>query len=624
MNGVGNGSGLLKIGVYLVAAVFIIKLFTLQITNPTYKLQARNNVVKKVTIYPSRGLILDRHGKVIVSNDAVYDINIQFNQLKHFPLDTQLFCELLKTTPEFVARKLEEIKYSSPNKPAPVIKMVEQSTFARFQEYLFQFPAVTYTTRTIRRYPYGGGAHVLGYLAEVTQNKIDQSGSYYELGDYVGTTGLESFYEDYLRGKKGFTYQIMDVRGRIQGTYKEGSDDIRPISGYDMVSTLDIELQTYGEMLMQNKLGSVVAIEPATGEILAYISSPGYDPNLLAGRYRGHNFMVLSKDKTKPLINRPISAMYPPGSTFKVPATLVAFDNGVHNPQWSYHCSGAYYGGGVRVGCHGSHFLPDVVSALKQSCNAYSCTIFRDMVMDSVLGTPEQAYARWRKGIMAFGFGNILGIDLAGEKKGNVPSPEYYNKIYGRNRWKANTIISVAIGQGEVLATPLQMANMIATISNDGTYYTPRLLKYFVKDKKIYQPRTEKHSVGIPEYFFPWIKEALAETVRSGTGHRLQSKDFEFAGKTGTAQNPHGKDHSMFVAYAPLDHPKIAIAVVVENSGFGATYAGPIASLMIEKYFNDTIATSRLPMQERMLNANLIWEKKDSTAAATVNNMILR
>jgi penicillin-binding protein 2 len=615
-----NGPGLLSIGIYVVAVVFLIKLFAIQITNPNYKLQARNNVVKKMTVYPSRGLILDRKGRVIVSNDAVYDINIQYNQLKKFPLDTLLFCKLLKTTPEYISRKLEEIKYSSPNKPTPIVKMVEQSTFARFQENLFLFPAVTYHTRTIRRYPYKGAAHVLGYLAEATKDQIDNSQGYYEMGDYVGNTGLESYYEDYLRGKKGFTYQIMDVRGRFQGVYKDGEDDIKPVSGYDMVSTLDIVLQTYGELLMQNKSGSVVAIEPNTGEILAYISSPGYDPNLLSGRYRGHNYMELNRDKTKPLINRPISATYPPGSTFKVPSALVVFNNGVHSPEWSYNCVGAYYGGGVRVGCHGRHFLPNVVSALKQSCNSYSCTIFKDMVMDSILGTPEQAYIRWRNGIMAFGFGDITGVDLSGEKKGNIPSADYFNRMYGKNHWKANTIISLAIGQGEVLSTPIQLSNMMVSIANSGYYYTPRLLKYFVKDKSLFKPSTQKHDVGIPAYFFPSIKQALAETVISGTAARLKSPDFDFAAKTGTAQNPHGKDHSLFIAYAPLDHPTIAIAVIVENSGFGATYAGPIASLMIEKYLNDTISSKRLYLEEKMLKANLIWQK-DSTANT---NMILQ
>ena len=609
-----KGTSLLAIGIYAVAIVLLVKLFFLQVVDSSYKLQAKNNVIKKVTIYPSRGLILDRNGKVIVSNDAVYDVNVQYNLLKKFPLDTVLFCKLLNTNPEYISKRLEEIKYSSPNKPTALVKMVEPEEFARFQEYMYRFPAISYITRTVRRYPYGSAAHILGYLQEATKKQIDNSMGYYGMGDYLGATGLESYYEDYLRGKKGFTYQITDVRGHIQGTYKNGTDDILPISGYDLVTSLDIDLQNYGEKLMQNKLGSVVAIEPSTGEVLAYISSPGYDPNLLAGRYRGHNYFLLSKNRNKPLINRPISALYPPGSTFKIPSALVVFNNGVHGPDWSYNCLGAYYGKGVRVRCHGRHFLPNVVSALKQSCNSYSCTIFRDMVMDSVLGNPAQAYTKWRAGIMSFGFGNTLGVDIAGEKKGNIPSVDYYNKIYGKNRWSANTIISLAIGQGEILATPIQLANMIATVSEDGTYYTPRVLKYLIKDKKILKPTPQKHHVGIPTYLFEDIKEALAETVRSGTAARLKSPDFDFGAKTGTAQNPHGKDHSLFVAYAPLVNPKIAIAVVVENSGFGATYAGPIASLMIEKYLNDTISSKRLYLEERMLKADLIWHKPDSTA----------
>lgn len=614
MNAPDSGSSILKIAVIVIAAAFVVKLFTLQITNPTYKQQARNNVIKKLTIYPSRGLIIDRKGKVIVYNDAVYDIMVQYNQLKKMSFDTLLFCELLKTTPEFVARRLEEIKWQSPNRPSQIVKMVEPSTFAKFQEYLFQFPAFSYQTRTIRRYPYNGAAHVLGYLAEVTDDQIEKSNGYYELGDYIGATGLESYYEDYLRGKKGFTYQIMDVRGRPQGTFKDGEDDIKPISGYDMISTLDIELQTYGELLMQNKLGSVVAIEPSTGEILAYISSPGYDPNLLAGRYRGHNFVALNKDKSKPLINRPISAMYPPGSTFKLASSLVVFDAGVHSPIWDYTCRGAYVAGGLRVRCHGGHHVPDVETAIKYSCNSYYCQIFRDMVMDSTLGTPEEAYSRWRKGIMSFGFGNPTGIDLKGEKSASIPSPDYYNRVYGKNRWKANTIISVAIGQGEVLSTPIQMANMTAAISNRGYYYSPRLLRFFIKDKKTYKPQKEKHSLNIPDYLFTSTIDGMEQTVLSGTARGVLTEIFQQVGKTGTAQNPHGKDHSMYVTFAPKENPKIAIAVVVENSGFGSTYAAPIASLMIEKYINDTISTKRIKMQEKMFNANLIWQPKPDSS----------
>ncbi len=609
-----NPFGLLRIGIYLVAATFLIKLFMLQIADSKYKLRAKNNVIKKVTVYPSRGLILDRNGEVIVSNEAVYDINIQFNLLKNNPLDTALFCELLNTDEEYVSKMLQQIKESTPNRPTPIIKLVGQAAFARFQEHLYHFPAVTFTARTIRTYPHHGAAHVLGYLGEVDKDQMQRSNGYYEMGEYVGITGLESKYEEYLRGKKGFTFQITDVRGRIQGAYKDGADDMKPVSGFDLVTSLDIHLQDYGELLMQNKSGSIVAIEPSTGGILAYVSSPGYDPNLMAGRYRGRNFQQLSQDTSKPLVNRPISATYPPGSIFKIAADLVVFNNGIYDPDWSYNCGGAYVGRGIRVRCHGSHFLPTVVQALKVSCNAYSCTVFRDMIMSPQYSSAEQGYIKWREGIKGFGFGEVLGIDLGGEKRGDIPSETHYNKIYGKGRWNANTIISLAIGQGEVLTTPIQMANMITAVANDGVYYPPRILKYFIKDKKIYKSKTEMKNVGVAKEFYPPIKEALAETVRSGTAARTKSADFDFAAKTGTSQNPHGKDHSIFVAYAPLEDPKIAIAVVVENSGFGATYAGPIASLMIEKYLNDTISSKRLHMEERMLNTNLIWPKQDSTA----------
>lgn len=617
MSANNNSFGLLRLGIYVVAIAFLVKLFSLQIIDSQYKLQAKNNVVKKITVYPSRGTILDRNGKVIVSNEAVYDLNIQFNLLKDHPFDTTLFCELLNTTPEFVAKRLEEIKRYNPNKPSPLLKLVSQSTFASIQEFLYNFPALSYTTRTVRTYPYKGAAHVLGYLGEVNKDQIDQSMGYYEMGEYIGITGLESKYEEYLRGKKGFTYQITDVRGRVQGVYNDGADDVQPVSGFDLVTALDIDLQTYGELLMQNKIGSIVAIEPQTGGVLAYISSPGYDPNLMAGRYRGHNYQVLSKDKNKPLINRPISATYPPGSIFKIPADLVVFNNGIHGPDWSYSCLGAYYGKGIRVGCHGSHYLPNVVHALKISCNAYSCTVFKDMLTSPTFASIEEGYVKWKDGIKAFGFGDVLGIDVAGEKKGNIPSEDYFNQLYGKGRWHANTIISLAIGQGEVLSTPLQMANMMAAVANDGSYYRPKILKYFIKDKKLYQPIVKEVDVGISKEFYPPIKEALAEVVRSGTAARSKSTDFDFAAKTGTSQNPHGKDHSIFVAYAPLENPVIAIAVVIDNAGFGSTYAAPIASLMIEKYLNDTISSKRLYMEERMLNANLIWEKQDSTVKTT-------
>ncbi len=611
--------GILQGFLLIVAIAYIIKLFLLQIISPQYKEAARDNVVKKQTIYPSRGLIVDRKGKVIVYNDAVYDILVNYSQLKkQNDFDTILFCQLLNTTPKFVRNKLEEIRWRTPNRPTPLLKLVDQGSFARFQEHLFQFPAFSFQTRMVRRYPYYGAAHMLGYLAEVTDKDLEERGDYYEQGDYVGKTGIEYFYENLLRGEKGERYQVMDVRGRLQGSYKQGKEDKLPTAGADLITTIDAELQSYGEKLMHNKLGSIIAIEPTTGEILAFVSSPGYDPNLLAGRYRGHNFSILYQDKNIPLINRPITATYPPGSTFKIASSLVVFNNNIHSPQWNYFCRGGYYMGSHRVKCHGSHAVPDVQTAIKYSCNSYYCQIFRDMVMDSTIGNPEKGYKLWRDGIMKFGFGKKTGIDLKGEKSGNIPSVEYYNKIHGKNKWVANNIISVAIGQGEVLATPLQMANEITAIANRGYYITPHLVRYYTKDKKNYFYKYKKEDLGITDSLFESTIDGLAKVVESGTGKSVRTDMFVMCGKTGTAQNPHGKDHSMFVAFAPRDKPKIAIAVVVENSGFGATYAAPITSLMIEKYLNDTISDDRkrIAMQERMYKANLLkWKPEVDTSA---------
>lgn len=614
-----HSSSILQIFVIVVAVVFIIKLFMLQIVSPQYKEAAKDNVVKKITIYPSRGLIVDRNGKVVVYNDAVYDVLVNYSQLKkQGDFDTALFCKLLNCTPQFVSKKLEEIRWRTPNRPTPILKLIDQNSFAQFQEHLFQFPAFSFQTRTVRRYPYRGAAHMLGYLAEVTEKDLSEKGPEYELGDYTGKTGIENFYEKLLKGEKGYNFLVMDVNGRLQGKYKEGKEDKIPKSGSDLVTTIDVELQAYGEKLMANKLGSVIAIEPSTGEILAFISSPGYDPNLLAGRYRGHNFGVLYNDKNIPLINRPVSATYPPGSTFKVASSLVVFNNKIHGPVWSYYCRGGYQMGGHRVKCHGSHAVPDVLTAIEHSCNSYYCQIFRDMVMDSTMGTPERGYKLWREGIMRFGFGRKTGIDLNGEKSGNIPSVEYYNKMYGKNKWVANTIISVAIGQGEVLATPLQMANEMAAIANRGYYIVPHLVRYYIDNNKNYFYKYKKISLGITDSLFESTIDGLAEVVLSGTGRSVRTNLFEFCGKTGTAQNPHGKDHSMFIGFAPKVKPKIAIAVVVENSGFGATYAAPIASLMAEKFLNDTISNDRkrIAMQERMYKANLLkWKPEIDTLA---------
>jgi penicillin-binding protein 2 len=373
-----------------------------------------------------------------------------------------------------------------------------------------------------------------------------------------------------------------------------------------MITGLDIELQTYGEKLMQGKVGSIIAIEPRTGEIIAYVSSPGYDPNLLTGRYRRHNFNILYKDEHLPLYNRPIQAMYPPGSTFKAPAAMVMLQEQTHAWNWPWFCHGGYRVGSHVVNCHGSHAIPDVQTALQYSCNSYFCKIYNDFIMDSVIGNPENAYRKWW-GLMAkFGYGKKLGIDLANEKKGNLPTADYYNKVFGKGKWKASTIISNSIGQGEVLATPLQICNTMAIIANKGYYYTPKVCRSISKDKEKLYPKKQKTTIPFNAAYWDMVIDGLERVVLAGTARVAQIPNISFCGKTGTAQNPHGKDHSIFAGFAPKDNPKIAIAVFVENAGFGATYAAPIASLMVEKYLNDTISAKRVPLQERMINIHLI------------------
>ncbi len=600
----GNESGILEKAIYIVAIILLVRLLFLQVLSPTYKSMAKDNVIKKQVVYPSRGLIVDRHGKVLVYNDAVYDILIQMNKTKN--LDTALLCSLLNTQIEFVRKKLDEISRTTPNKPTPFIKLVDAQTFAVFQEHLFQFPSFTYQLRTVRRYPYHSGAAVFGYLSEVTEDMIAKSNGEYELGDYMGTTGVERYYDSLLRGEKGYNYQLVDVKNAYKGKYKDGTEDKEPVSGWDMVTGLDADLQALGEKLMAGKVGAVVAIEPSTGEILAYVSSPTFDPNLLTGRYRRHNFNVLFTDFYKPLLNRPIQAAYPPGSTFKAAAAMLTLQANIHTKDWYWFCPGGYRVGRHVVKCHGVHAIPDIETALQYSCNSYFCKVFNDFVMDSTFASPAAGYQKWWDMMHVFGYGSVLGIDIPGEKKGNLPSVKYYNKAFGEGKWRAATIISDAIGQGEILATPLQIANAMVIIANKGWYITPTVTRYLIKDKKIRTPKKTKHLTGYDTAYYNIVTNGLEKVVSAGTAKIAQIPGITFLGKTGTAQNPHGKDHSVFAGFAPKENPKIAIAVFVENAGFGATYAAPIASLMVEQYLNDTIAKKRQALQKKMETTKLI------------------
>lgn len=615
----GNDSGLLLKAIYIIAFIYILRLFYLQILSPEYKSIANENVIKKITIHPSRGLIIDNKGRVMVYNDAVYDILIQLNITKN--LDTVELAKLLNADIEYTRKKLEEIQQTTPNKPTVLFKSIDQIQFSKFQEHLYKFSSITIETRTVRRYPYHSGAAVLGYLSEVNKNDIIESEGYYEMGDYFGKTGIESYYDKYLRGEKGYTYIMIDVKNTYKGKYKDGKEDKIPKSGWDIVTGIDAELQAYGEKLMEGKIGSIVAIEPSTGEILAYVSSPTYDPNLLTGRYRKQNFNILFNDEYKPLLNRPINAMYPPGSTFKASTALVMMQESTHAWDWQWFCPGGYRVGAHFLKCHGSHAIPDVQTALQYSCNSYFCKIYNDFIMDSIFATPEIGYKKWWNYMYNLGYGKKTGIDLFGEKKGNLPTADYYNKIFGKNKWRASSIISNAIGQGEVLATPLQIANAMATIANQGYYIEPHIVKYILQGKEKRYIKNQKIIVGIDRKYFPYIIDGLEKVVLQGTARIAKVEGLQVCGKTGTAENPHGKDHSVFSGFAPKDKPKIAIAVFIENAGFGSTYAAPIASLMMEKYCNDTIAKNRIYLEERMFKTTII---KKSVATDTLNKIVIK
>ncbi len=587
----------------LVGLAFVIRLLSIQVLDDRYKSLSKDNFLKRVVQFPPRGLIYDRNGELLVYNDAIYDLMVVPRQVRN--LDTASLCRLLKISPEDFNSKMERCM-QNPYRSSVFEKQLSARTHARLQEYLFDFPGFFVEIRTDRRYKTKSAAHVLGSIGEVNDQIIANSNGYYRQGEYTGISGIERSYEELLRGSKGVKNVIVDVRNRTVGSYFDGQYDTAAQAGQSIYTTLDAKLQAYGEALMQGKVGSVVAIEPGTGEILALISSPSYDPNLLIGRERGNNFMDLMRDPQKPMFNRPLNAPYPPGSIFKAISSLIGQQEGVLRPETRYPCGGGYRVGGHTVKCSHGHPSPlDLRGALMHSCNPYFCYVFRSIVDQRKFSTFELSYKNWYKHLQTFGIGTKLGIDLYGEAKGILKTEDYYNRIYGKGAWKGSTIISLAIGQGELGVTPLQMANVMAIIANRGYYITPHVLKY-VDSIGNPGPRFEKHFCSVESRYFPVVIEGMADVVKMGTARVAQIDSVEVCGKTGTAQNPHGKDHSIFFAFAPKENPKIAIAVVVENSGYGSQWAAPIASLMIEKYLFPDRETKRKYLEERMLNADLI------------------
>jgi penicillin-binding protein 2 len=583
--------------IVLASLLLIIRLFVIQVVKNSYRLSADNNVLRYVTQYPARGLIYDRNGKLIVYNQAAYDLMVIPAQTSK-QIDTTAFCNLLGITNEIFRERMKAAINYSRKAPSVFLKQISNETYAAFQEKLFLYPGFEVQPRTLRKYSLPVASHILGYVSEVDEAIIRKE-PYYKPGDYIGKSGIEESYEKELRGRRGVKIFLVDVFSRIKGSYAEGNLDTMAVQGSDVTSSIDLTLQAYGEELMKNKRGSIVAIEPSTGEVLALISAPNYDPGLLVGRIRSENYAKLLSDTVQPLFNRALMASYPPGSTFKPINGLIGLQEGVISPETLFACHNGY----LFVTCH-SHSSPlALIGAIQNSCNAYFCQTFRRVLENPRYNTLTDAYIKWRQYLTEFGFGNKLGTDFVNELTGFIPSPGYYDKYYGKNRWKALTIISMGIGQGEVGTTPLQLANMTATIANRGYFYTPHIVKSVGAEHAIDQRFITKHQISIDTSNFEKIVLGMEASVTGGTSTVAALKDIIVCGKTGTAQNPHGKDHSVFIAFAPRDNPKIAIAVLVENAGFGATTAAPVASLMIEKYIKGEITNKA--QEKRIMELNL-------------------
>lgn len=586
----------------LLGLTFIIRLFFLQVVNTSYKISAENNSQSHVVMYPARGLIYDRNGEILVSNQAAYDIMVVPYNMQEF--DSTEFCSILGITTDNLKERLQRAKNYSYRASSVFLKQVNFEIAAILQEKMYKYPGFYLQSRTLRNYSRPVASHILGYIGEVDRAILEKN-DYYAMGDYIGIVGIEKSYEEALRGEKGLKIYLKDVHNRIIGSFEDGRYD-RPVKvGQDITLSLDAVLQEYGEKLMQKFVGSIVAIEPASGEVLTMVSSPTVDPNLLIGRNLGESIRRLSADTLNPLFNRALMAQYPPGSTFKMINALVGLQEGVLQTQTSYYCDFGYYYQRTHVGCH-RHSAPlELVGAIQNSCNTYFCNVFRRIMENPAYENTEDAFNHWRDHVISFGFGEKLGSDFTNELRGNIPTASYYDRFYNKGRWNFLTIISMAIGQGELLTTPLQMANMTATIANRGWYYTPHLVKNIKNTGEIDQRFREKHFTTIDSSLYTPVVDGMDLAVNGGAGSTARIAKIPgitVCGKTGTAQNPHGEDHSIFSAFAPKDNPEIAIAVYVENEGFGGTWAAPIASLMIEKYLNGEV--KRTWLEQYILRGN--------------------
>lgn len=577
--------------VFFVALLFIVRLFFLQIMSDDYKKNADSNAFLKKIQYPSRGVIYDRNDRLLVYNQPAYDITVVMKEM--VSLDTADLCQTLNLTPEFVRNRFRDMKNRrlnpgySPYTNQVFMTQLSAEDCGVFQEKLFKFPGFYIQRRTIRQYNYNAGAHILGDIAEVSKSEMEDD-EYYLPGDFIGKLGVERSYEKQLRGEKGVEVLLRDAHGRIQENYMNGKFDKPSVPGKNLVLSLDIDLQMLGERLLEGKIGSIVAIEPETGEVLCMVSSPSYDPHMMIGRNRGKNHNEMARDPWKPLLNRAIMGTYPPGSTFKTTQALTFLQEGIINTGTSYPCFGGFSYKGLHVGCHGHPSPLSLVPAIATSCNGYFCWGLYYMIgARQKYGTVQKAMNTWRDYMVSMGFGYTLGIDLPGEKRGMIPNANFYDKAY-RGSWNGLTVISISIGQGEVTATPLQIANLGATIANRGYFVTPHVVKK-VEGEALDSLYTQRRYTKVDASHYDEVVQGMRAAVTGGTCRMANLPDIEVCGKTGTAQN-HGKDHSAFMGFAPMNNPKIAIAVYVENGGWGATYGVPIGRLMIEQYLKGKLS----------------------------------
>ena len=604
----------LLIGLCAMAAILIAKLFSIQIIEDRYKQSAENNTKVYTTIYPTRGIIHDRNGKILVGNKVAYDLLVTPSEVGEF--DTLALAQVLNVPAEFIHDKMAEFKKNRRRigfQSVVMMKKMPPEIYLKFAEVAYQFPGFRGQARSLREYPFNAGGNLLGYVSEVNDSYLKKHPDEYKAGDYAGMTGIEAAREKELRGIKGYNVWLRNSKNKIESRFKDGEEDKEAIPGADIMTTIDAELQNYGQQLMKNKVGSLIAIEPSTGEILAMISSPGIDVDKLADF--GQHYNEILNDPYKPMFNRTVQAPYPPGSVFKLVNGLIGLQEGVFTPSTTYPCKMGFHFGRSKLGCHEHKSPVNFEESIMMSCNAYYCYVLRDILENKKYAKIDDALNKWREYVMSFGFGQKLGSDFPSELPGMIPDAAYYNKYYRQGGWKATTVISLSIGQGEIGCTPLHLANLCATLANRGHYYIPHIIKD--SENVTIDPKyKEKHYTMVDTTHFPKVIGGMYRAVNSGYGSGGTASiaavpGLDICGKTGTAQNPHGDDHSVFICFAPKDNPKIAVAAFIENGGFGASYAAPIASLLTEKYLTGKISEGgRKALEKRMMETSLLHKVK--------------